>query len=254
MERMMPSFHNGDVEIAYLDEGEGDPILLVHGFASSKNVNWVYPTWVSELKKNGRRVIAFDNRGHGDSSKLYDSAAYEMSTMAGDISALMDHLRIERADVMGYSLGSRMAAVLALREPQRLRSAILGGIGIGLIEGGGPGEKVVQALEAPSLDDVTDPVGRTFRAFADQTRSDRRALVACLRGSRRLMTRDEAAAIKVPVLIAVGTADEIAGSAPALGRIIPGAQLLDIPNRDHMRAVGDKVYKTGVLDFLSQRK
>jgi len=250
----MPSFHNGDVEIAYLDEGEGDPILLVHGFASSKNVNWVYPTWVSELKKNGRRVIAFDNRGHGDSSKLYDSAAYEMSTMAGDISALMDHLRIERADVMGYSLGSRMAAVLALREPQRLRSAILGGIGIGLIEGGGPGEKVVQALEAPSLDDVTDPVGRTFRAFADQTRSDRRALVACLRGSRRLMTRDEAAAIKVPVLIAVGTADEIAGSAPALGRIIPGAQLLDIPNRDHMRAVGDKVYKTGVLDFLSQRK
>src|ERR1700754_4591020 len=136
----MPSFHNGDVEIAYLDEGEGDPILLVHGFASSKNVNWVYPTWVSELKKNGRRVIAFDNRGHGDSSKLYDSAAYEMGTMAGDISALMDHLRIERADARGYPRGSRRAAVLALREPQRLRSDILGGIGIGLIEGGGPGE------------------------------------------------------------------------------------------------------------------
>ena len=250
----MPSFHNGAVEIAYLDEGEGDPILLVHGFASSKNVNWVYPTWVSELKKNGRRVIAFDNRGHGDSSKLYDPAAYEIGIMAGDISALMDHLNIERADVMGYSLGSRMTAVLALREPQRLRSAILGGIGIGLIEGGGPGENVVEALEAPSLDDVTDPVGRTFRAFADQTRSDRRALAACLRGSRGLMTREEAAAIKVPVLIAVGTADEIAGSAQALGKIIPDAQVLDIPNRDHMRAVGDKVYKTGVLDFLSRRK
>jgi pimeloyl-ACP methyl ester carboxylesterase len=254
MERTMPSFHNGDVEIAYLDEGEGDPIVLVHGFASSKNVNWVYPTWVSELKKNGRRAIAFDNRGHGESSKLYDSAAYEMGIMASDISALMDHLNIERADIMGYSLGSRMTAVLALREPQRLRSAILGGIGIGLIEGGGPGENVAQALEAPSLDDVTDPVGRTFRAFANQTRSDHRALAACLRGSRGLMTREEAAAIKVPVLIAVGTADEIAGSAPALGKIIPGAQVLDIPNRDHMRAVGDKVYKTGVLDFLSQRK
>jgi pimeloyl-ACP methyl ester carboxylesterase len=249
----MPSFHNGAVEIAYLDEGEGDPILLVHGFASSKNVNWVYPTWVSELKKNGRRVIAFDNRGHGESSKLYDAAEYEIATMAGDISALMDHLNIERADVMGYSLGSRMAAVLALRAPQRLRSAILGGIGIGLIEGGGPGESVVEALEAPSLEDVTDPVGRTFRAFADQTRSDRRALAACLRGSRRLMTREEAAAIKVPVLIAVGTSDEIAGSAPALGKIISGAEVLDIPNRDHMRAVGDKVYKTGVLEFLSRR-
>ena len=250
----MPSFNNGAVEIAYLDEGEGDPIVLVHGFASTKNVNWVYPTWVSELKKNGRRVIAFDNRGHGDSSKLYDPTAYEVATMAGDIAALMDHLNIERADVMGYSLGSRMTAVLSRSQPKRLRSAIFGGIGIGLIEGGGPGENVAQALEADSLDDVTDPVGRTFRAFADQTRSDRRALAACLRGSRRPMTRDEAAEIAVPVLIAVGTSDEIAGSAQALGKIIPGSQVLNIPNRDHMRAVGDKVYKAGVLDFLSQRK
>jgi pimeloyl-ACP methyl ester carboxylesterase len=251
---MMPSFNNGDVEIAYLDEGEGEPIVLVHGFASSKNVNWVYPTWVSELKKAGRRVIALDNRGHGESGKLYDPAQYEIAIMAGDVVALMDHLGIERTDIMGYSLGSRMTAVLALSHPQRLRSAILGGIGIGMIVGGGPGENVALALEAPSLEDVTDPVGRTFRAFADQTRSDRRALAACLRGSRRLMTRDEAARIDVPVLIAVGTADEIAGSAQALAEIIPGAEVLDIPNRDHMRAVGDKVYKTGVIDFLSRRE
>ena len=249
----MPSFHHGAVEIAFLDEGEGDPIVLVHGFASSKNVNWVYPTWVSELKKEGRRVVALDNRGHGDSAKLHDPAQYEIAIMAGDVIALMDHLAIDRADIMGYSLGSRMTAVLALKAPQRLRSAILGGIGIGMIEGGGPGENVALALEAPSLEDVTDPVGRTFRAFADQTRSDRRALAACLRGSRRLMTREEAARIRVPVLIAVGGNDEIAGSAAALGEIIPGAQVLDIPHRDHMRAVGDKVYKTGVLEFLSER-
>jgi pimeloyl-ACP methyl ester carboxylesterase len=248
----MPSFHNGEVEIAYLDEGEGDPIVLVHGFASSKNVNWVYPTWVSELKKNGRRVVALDNRGHGESGKLYDPDAYHLPTMAGDVTALMDHLGIERADVMGYSLGSRMMAWLAQSQPQRLRSAILGGIGIGLIEGGGPGENVAEALEANSLHDVTDPVGRTFRAFADQTRSDRRALAACLRGSRSLMTREQAAAIRLPVLIAVGTKDEIAGSAEALGKVIPGAEVLNIPNRDHMRAVGDKVYKSGVLDFLSR--
>jgi pimeloyl-ACP methyl ester carboxylesterase len=250
----MPSFHNGGVEIAYLEEGEGDPILLVHGFASTKNVNWVYPGWVSELKKNRRRVIALDNRGHGDSAKLYDPEAYRIPTMAGDVTALMDHLGIERADIMGYSLGARMTAWLARYQPQRLRSAIFGGIGIGLIEGGGPGENVAAALEASSLEEVTDPVGRTFRAFADQTRSDRRALAACLRGSRGLMTKEEAAGIAVPVLIAVGTADEVAGSAQALGKIIPGSQVLDIPNRDHMRAVGDKVYKAGVLEFLSERK
>ncbi|MEA2821963.1 MAG: hypothetical protein QOJ86_3967 [Bradyrhizobium sp.] len=250
----MPSFHHGAVEIAYLDEGEGDPIVLVHGFASSKNVNWVYPGWVSELKKNGHRVIALDLRGHGESSKLYEPKDYSIEILASDVIALMDHLKIERADIMGYSLGSRITAVLARSEPQRLRSAILGGIGIGLIKGGGPGENVARALEAPSLDDVTDPVGRTFRAFADQTRSDRRALAACLRGSRRLMTEQEAASITVPVLIAVGTKDEIAGSADELGKIIPGSQVLNIPNRDHMRAVGDKVYKTGVLEFLSHRK
>ncbi|WP_454619831.1 alpha/beta fold hydrolase [Bradyrhizobium cenepequi] len=250
----MPSFNHGAVEIAYLDEGEGDPIFLVHGFASSKNVNWVYPGWVSELRKDGRRVIALDNRGHGESAKLYDPAQYDIAAMASDVIALMDHLAIPRADIMGYSLGSRMTAVLAHNEPQRLRSAILGGIGIGLIEGGGPGENVAVALEAPSLEDVADPVGRTFRAFADQTRSDHRALAACLRGSRRLMTRQEAVDIDVPVLIAVGSNDEIAGSAEALGRIIPRSQVLAIPNRDHMRAVGDKVYKTGVIDFLAQRE
>jgi pimeloyl-ACP methyl ester carboxylesterase len=249
----MPNFRNGAVEIAYLDEGEGEPILLVHGFASNKNVNWVYPTWVSELRKGGRRVIALDNRGHGDSEKLYDPAQYSIPIMAGDVVALMDHLGIPRADVMGYSLGARMTAWLGSSRPERLRSAILGGIGIAMIDSGGPGENVAVALEAPTLEDVTDPVGRTFRAFADQTRSDRKALAACLRGSRGLMTRDQAKSISVPVLIAVGTADEVAGSAEELGQIIPGSEVLDIPNRDHMRAVGDKVYKDGVNDFLSRR-
>ena len=249
----MPSFHNGAVEIAYLDEGEGDPIILVHGFASNKNVNWVYPTWVSELKKAERRVIALDNRGHGSSTKLYDSEDYYIGTMAGDVRALLDHLDIARADIMGYSLGARITAFLAYSQPQRLRSAILGGLGMALIEGGGPGENVARALEANSLEEVTDPVGRTFRAFADQTRSDRRALAACLRGSRRLMSREEACAIALPVLIAVGTTDEVAGSAEALSQVIPGAEVLDIPGRDHMRAVGDRLYKAGVLDFLNRR-
>ena len=249
----MPSFHSGSVEIAYLDEGEGDPIVLIHGFASSKNVNWVYPLWVSTLTKAGFRVIALDNRGHGESSKLYDPEQYSIGAMAGDARALMDHLKIERADMMGYSMGGRITAFLALNDPQRIRFAILGGIGMTMIEGGGPGENVASALEAASLDDVTDPTGRTFRAFADQTRSDRRALAACLRGSRRLMTREEAAAIKVPTLIAVGTTDDVAGSARNLSEIIPGSQVLDIPNRDHMRAVGDRVYKDGVLEFLAKR-
>jgi pimeloyl-ACP methyl ester carboxylesterase len=248
----MPSFNHAGVEIAYLDEGEGDPIVLVHGFASTKDVNWVYPTWVSHLRQAGRRVIALDHRGHGASTKLYDPEDYHVGTMAGDVLALMDHLAIARSDVMGYSLGGRITALLGYRHPDRVRHAILGGIGIGLISGGGPGETVARALEAETLDAVTDRMGRMFRAFADQTRSDRRALAACLRGSRRLMTPEEAAAITVPVLIAVGTKDDIAGSAHELAKIIPGSDVLDIPGRDHMRAVGDKVYKEGVLAWLAK--
>ena len=249
----MPSFHNGSVEIAYLDEGEGDPIVLIHGFASSMSVNWVYTGWVSELRKAGRRVIALDNRGHGGSSKLYDPEDYHIGTMAGDVRALMDHLGIARADLMGYSMGGRITAYLAYSAPERVRSAILGGIGIRLIRDAVLAENVAQALEAEDAASVTDPLGKTFRSFADQTRSDRRALAACMRGSRRLMTAEEAAGIKVPTLIAVGTVDDVAGAAQALAEVISQAQVLDIPDRDHMRAVGDRVYKAGVKDFLAQR-
>jgi pimeloyl-ACP methyl ester carboxylesterase len=134
-----------------------------------------------------------------------------------------------------------------------VRSAILGGLGMHLVDGVGLPESIAQALEAPSLADVTDPQGRTFRAFAEQTRSDRRALAACIRGSRQVMSREDAAGIKAPVLIAVGGKDTIAGSADALAALIPGAQALTIPGRDHMLAVGDKVYKAGVLKFLQER-
>ena len=249
----MGHFANGEVEIAYLDEGDGDPIVLVHGFASTKEVNWVHPGWVTALTRDGRRVIALDNRGHGASAKLYDAASYHSATMADDVRALLNHLKIERADVMGYSMGARITAFLAVTHPGRVRSAILGGLGIRLVEGVGLPESIADALEAPTLDDVRDPTGRVFRMFADQTKSDLRALAACIRGSRQTLSRSEVAAIRVPMLVAVGTKDQVAGSAQELAALIPGARPLDIPDRDHMLAVGDKVFKAGVIDFLNQR-
>jgi pimeloyl-ACP methyl ester carboxylesterase len=249
----MPSFTNGSVEIAYLDEGEGEPVVLVHGFASTKEVNWVQPGWISTLRRAGRRAIALDNRGHGASTKLYDPADYHTARMADDVRALMDHLGVDRADVMGYSMGARIAAFLAVAHPGRVHSAIIGGLGVRLVDGVGLPESIAEALEAPSLAAVADPMGRTFRAFAEQTRSDLRALAACIRGSRQVLTPEQARAIRVPVLIAVGTRDDVAGPAAPLAALIPGAEVLDIPGRDHMLAVGDKVFKAGVLDFLQRR-
>src|SRR5215469_9366583 len=101
----MPQFVHDNVEIAFVDEGEGEPIVLVHGFASNKEVNWVTPGWMTTLTRAGRRVIAIDNRGHGESTKFYEPAAYHSATMAEDVRALLDHLALARADIMGYSMG-----------------------------------------------------------------------------------------------------------------------------------------------------
>jgi pimeloyl-ACP methyl ester carboxylesterase len=255
----MPSFKNGLVEIAYLDESPAggasvaEPIVLVHGFASNGAVNWVYPRWVETLTRSGRRVIALDNRGHGQSTKLYNPADYNTTRMADDVRALLDHLKIERADVFGYSMGARITAFLTAAHPERVRSAILGGLGYKLIDGVGLPETIAEGLEAPSLADVTDPTARTFRSFAEQTKSDLRALAACIRGSRQVMSLDEVAKITTPVLVAVGTKDDVAGPAGKLAAVMRNARAVDIPGRDHMLAVGDKAFKTAVLQFLDER-
>ena len=249
----MSNFSHDGVEIAFLDQGEGEPIVLVHGFASNKEVNWVAPGWMTTLTSAGRRAIALDNRGHGASSKLYEPVAYHSRLMAEDVRALLDHLGLQRADVMGYSMGARITAYLALAHPDRVRSAVLGGLGSQLVDGVGLPETLAEGLEAPSLAAVTDPTARTFRSFAEQTKSDLRALAACLRGSRQTLSRAEVARIEVPLLVAVGSKDAVAGSPQELAALIPGARALTIPNRDHMLAVGDKVYKSEVLDFLAQR-
>jgi pimeloyl-ACP methyl ester carboxylesterase len=249
----MQRFQHDGVAIAFLDEGEGAPIVLVHGFASTAEVNWVHPGWIATLAKANRRVIALDNRGHGASGKLYDPAAYHTAVMAEDVRALMDHLALATADVMGYSMGARITAFLALAHPARLRRAVLGGLGSHLIDGVGLPESIAEALEAPSLADVQDRTGRTFRAFAEQTKSDLAALAACIRGSRQTLSRGEAAAIRAPVLVAVGSKDAVAGSAQELAALLPFGRALDIPGRDHMLAVGDGVFKEGVLAFLAER-
>ena len=124
---VLKSLSSDGVHIAYIDappEGadRGEPILLIHGFASNHRINWVNPRWVQTLTRAGRRVVALDNRGHGASQKLYAPADYRSDLMARDAANLLQHLAIERADVMGYSMGARISAFLALGRPQRVRS------------------------------------------------------------------------------------------------------------------------------------
>lgn len=254
----MQEFTSQAVRLAYIDEppasGEqGDPILLIHGFASTHAINWVFPQWVKTLTGAGRRVIAYDNRGHGRSEKLYDPEHYAIPVMAEDALNLLDHLGIARADVMGYSMGARISTALAKMHQDRLGKLILGGIGENLIDTPSVPLGVTEAMEARSLADLTDPIQKMFRQFAEATKSDLKALAACSRGARYRFTPEELAEIDLPVLIAVGTKDEVAGDPSRLGELFPNAHMLAIGERDHNRAVGDAEFKRGALAFLAEK-
>jgi pimeloyl-ACP methyl ester carboxylesterase len=249
----MQRFDSDGVEIAFIDQGEGPATLLIHGFASNARVNWVSTSWVGELVAAGRRAIAFDNRGHGESGKPHDPAAYPAPTMAEDARRLLDHLKIGQADVIGYSMGARIAAFLALKHPERVRSAVFSGLGEGMVTGVGRAEPIAAALLADSPDEIADAHARGFRTFADKTGSDRKALAACILSARRRITPAELKTLRMPVLVAVGSEDAIAGRAEALAALIPGAEAFSIPGRDHMKAVGDKKHKAAVLDFWKRR-
>src|SRR5690606_15904849 len=250
-DRMQKFTHEG-FDLAYLDEGEGPPVLLIHGFASSARVNWVSPGWVRTLNDHGYRTIAIDNRGHGASSVSYDPADYTPSLMAGDAAALLDHLGIERAHVMGYSMGARISAFLALEHAERVHSAVFGGLGYGMVDGVGDWDPIADALVAPDPEAITHPRGKMFRTFADQTRSDRQALAACIATSRELVSDAQMASILAPVLVGVGTKDDIAGSGERLAALLPHGTAFDIEGRDHMLAVGDRTFKARVLEFLQE--
>jgi pimeloyl-ACP methyl ester carboxylesterase len=251
-------FSSDGVDIAFIDatpQGRdlNEPILLIHGFASNHRINWVNPRWVETLTKSGRRVVAFDNRGHGQSEKLYAPADYHADLMTKDAANLLAHLGVERADVMGYSMGARIASFLALNRPSLVRSLVLGGLGDRLVRDAGLPEAIAEALEAPSIESLTDPTQRLFRGFAEQTKSDRAALAACVRGSRRNLTPEEVARINQPTLVAVGERGTLAGDPDKLVALLPRADALMIPGRDHNLAVGDKAFKAGALDFLARR-
>ena len=238
------------IDIAYAESGEGFPVLLVHGFASNKETNWINTGWFKALAASGFRAIALDNRGHGASTKFYRETDYSLDAMAGDALALLDCLGIERAHVCGYSMGARICCMLALAHGKRIGKAVFSGNGWAMVEGSGDWTPVRDALLADSLGEVADLRARAFRVFADQTKSDRQALAACVAGIRQKFTLGDLGKIANPVLVAVGSKDTIAGSGEKLAAALPHGEFFEIPDRDHMRAVGDKQHIAAVLAFL----
>ena len=248
----MPQFQSDGLSLAYQSFGEGFPVLCIHGFASSGKVNWIETGWVETLTQAGYRAITLDNRGHGDSDKPTDPELYYPALMAEDAVRLLDHLGIERAVILGYSMGARISAFMAYEHEDRVTCAIFGGMGMNLINGLSDGNDIIAGLLAPSLAELTHPTARQFRIFADHTGADRAALAACMETSRQPMARADVRRIAVPVLVAVGEADEMAGPPGPLAELLPQGEAFVIPKRDHMRATGDKAFKAAALEFLGR--
>jgi len=239
------------VRLGYETAGEGRPIILAHGFASDRKQNWKNVGWYETLTGAGFRVVALDFRGHGESDRPHEDRSYG-DHMLGDVLSVMDAAKIERADLMGYSMGAILSVGLLMTHPQRFRHAVLAGIGETYFnEKTAHRHGIAEALRASEPGAIADPQQKAFRDFASQAGKDLAALAACMSADRTMYTRQQLSTCTTPVLVVAGEKDHQAGAPEPLAAAFANGRAVTVPRRDHMTAVGDKVYKEAVLQFLA---
>jgi pimeloyl-ACP methyl ester carboxylesterase len=249
----MARFDSGGFSLAYDEIGPrewGRPVILLHGFATSREEYWRRLGWYGAFERKRIRCAAFDARGHGESDKPHDASAYASDAMVGDVFALMDHLGAETADLLGYSMGARFALAAAMANPERFRNLVLGGVGGRLFDASPPGNPMAAAMEAENLDSISEPLLKSFRQFADEQGQDRKALAACARGLDFRLSRAALGALAIPTLVVAGARDELAGRPDDLAAAIPGARSVTLPGCDHFSAISHGLFKASVVDFL----
>ncbi|HET7465951.1 MAG TPA: alpha/beta hydrolase [Candidatus Dormibacteraeota bacterium] len=225
---------------------DGAPIVLVHGFASHYRLNWVGTRWQETLTGAGFRVIGLDCRGHGESDKPHDSAAYVVPKMAGDVRNLLDHLDVETADYLGFSMGSRIGIQCVLDFPERLRRVVLGGVGIkGALA---QAQSIARAMRGGVPE---NPVAKSFYEFAKaRPHNDLEALATCIEAISRPLDMNVLRSVQTPILLVVGENDELVSGAEDLVELIPTARLVVVPGRDHLGTVPAREFKEAALAFL----
>lgn len=247
----MPEFESAGVPIHYDVEGPADglPVVFVNGYCSNYEVNWVGSRWIDTFTRAGRRTVGMEPRGHGRSGKPHDPAAYGVNISA-DVPRLLDHLGLERADFVGYSMGSQVGLRLLIDNPDRLRRVVLAGLGIHGLRGVGPTrDAVVRRMRGDAS--VDDPLANMFFTFASSLPgNDLEALACVAEGSYVPIEPSELGRIKTPVLIEVGGLDLLARGARELAQKIPGAEYFEVEGRDHTSAVPSRAMKERALEFL----
>jgi pimeloyl-ACP methyl ester carboxylesterase len=252
-------FDSDGVKIHYETFGEGAPIVLVHGLFGSIQDDWVKTGLVDTLIGAGRRVIALDHRGHGESDKPHDPEDYRVEKMGQDVINMMDYLGIEKADIFGYSMGSFISSWVLINHQDRLNSVILGGTG-GNLKPNDPAQAqaIYDALMAEDPSTITDPLMKALRNAFDQAGADREtreAMAACVIQFLPLTQHYEAsdfADVRIPVMIINGEEDTTTAGVEDLAAAIPGAKLVTIPGAgtDHIGVRLTSRFKEEVLNFL----
>jgi pimeloyl-ACP methyl ester carboxylesterase len=250
---MTSTFTSGGFELAYDDIGDkewGRPVVLLHGYASNRTEGWRRMGWYGAFERKRIRVLGLDWRGHGDSAKPHHPQAYAREQMVGDVFALLDRLGIGRADLFGYSMGARLAIHAALAQPDRVPDLILGGVGDRLLRTTDATGALAAAMEAEEPNVISEPILRSFRAFADEQGEDRLALAACARGGDYGVTRELLAGVRARCLVVAGARDDLAGDPQALAASIPGARAAVLAGCDHFSAIPHALFKAAVFDFI----
>ncbi len=243
------------IRIAFERAGDGPPIVLVHGFGSSKEQNWKSTGWYGSLAEAGFSVLAIDNRGHGESDKPHDPILYHHDRMAEDVATVMDAAGIVEAPYVGYSMGGLIGLRLLAHFPDRVSRLALGGVGETYLKGprvSDPERRdvIADALLTDDKSSISDPRARMFRDFAEQPGKDRLALAACMRAMTPPLPAAILRTLRKPILVVDGDQDNIAGPPGPLAAIFPHGSAAIVPGRDHMSAVGARPTRQAVVDFL----
>jgi pimeloyl-ACP methyl ester carboxylesterase len=255
-------FDSGGVQIRYTVAGEGEPVLLIHGYTANIEMQWELPGVIEALSSD-YQVIALDNRGHGKSDKPHDPEEYGME-MVRDAVRLLDHLQIEKAHVVGYSMGAMITSKLLATHPERVLTATLGGSG-GLREGGdlkffqdladsleagrgmGP---LIAALTPPGQPQPTPDEIKAINEMLTAT-NDTKALAAVARAFGELaVSADALKSNRIPTLSVIGADDPLKPGVDAIKGVMSNLEVFVIEDADHMTAFGHPEFSQAILKFL----
>ncbi len=255
-------FDSDGVPIYYAEAGEGVPLVLLHGFACNGHLEWRKNGVIEALSKT-YRVIVPDQRGHGRSDKPHTPEQYGVQ-MAEDVVRLLDHLNIEKAHVLGYSMGGFVTLKLIALHPERLLSAAPCGAGWELVtdENMAFGEAVAKALETRDgfgplgerlgLEDAPPTLlDKLMAIVALDYFNERAALAAVMRGMHKLAVTEEALKNNaVPVLTIIGSKDGLLSSTESLTGKMKNHELVVLDGKDHMNTPDTEDFLLALQSFL----